>query len=498
MFKKIAFGAFVILTALAIIFAFHEEKSVTTASDEAYKHYLKGVELIDQFYFRPAMDEFEKAVALDSNFAMAQAALARTYDNLGYRQKAKDLWKVVDRTKDKVTDREQLLIAMREAENNSDRDKAYALAEEYLKKYPDKLEGYTNLAIAEYSKQHWEKAIELYHKALTIDPTNATSYNMLGYLNYYVGRYDDALAMLDKYVELSPNQANPFDSKGEILNAVGRYEEAIASFRQAFNINPDFDFAVLHMADSYGALGELSQQDYCFKLLLTQPPNENKKYNYLLALAKAYSERQEFDSCIALSAKIMKEDPEPEKGNAIGASVYTAFSYYFKRDLPGVEESWKEARKIVEKVAEVRPSILKEGWYARRRIIEEATIADLNGNLEKAASGIGSILDSISIPADKINFRMIYADILRREGNLDQAKSELQKNLSVNPNHVRTLMLLATILENGGDKENADNYRQKALAVLKNADPSFKPLLALQNKINKSVADVPSSKTIHQ
>jgi len=49
---------------------------VTTTNLEAYQHYFKGEELINKFEFGEAEDEFEKAIALDSTFALAYSRLA--------------------------------------------------------------------------------------------------------------------------------------------------------------------------------------------------------------------------------------------------------------------------------------------------------------------------------------------------------------------------------------------------------------------------------------
>ncbi len=124
--------------------------------------------------------------------------------------------------KTKVSEREQLLLDMWAAEEGDNPASADSLAEKYIAKYPDQREGYVSLANREFSKENWERSIELNQKILKIDPNYANAYNMLGYLNYYLGRYDEALMALEKYIQLCPNQANPRDSRGEILLRVGR------------------------------------------------------------------------------------------------------------------------------------------------------------------------------------------------------------------------------------------------------------------------------------
>jgi hypothetical protein len=68
MLRRLAFGVFLLLTALSVIFALRDDKTVTTKSSEAYMRYLAGVDLREKYYFRQSAKEFEQAVALDSGF----------------------------------------------------------------------------------------------------------------------------------------------------------------------------------------------------------------------------------------------------------------------------------------------------------------------------------------------------------------------------------------------------------------------------------------------
>ena len=67
-------------------------------------------------------------------------------------------------------------------------------------------------------------------------------------------------------------------------------------------------------------------------------------------------------------------------------------------------------------------------------------------------------------------------------------KSELQKNLSINPNHAFSLRMLADIFESEGDHQSARSYRERVMEIWENADHDFKPLRRLREKLNSSVA----------
>jgi tetratricopeptide (TPR) repeat protein len=488
MLRRLAFGVFLLLTGLSVIFALRDDKTVTTKSSEAYNHYLSGVDLTEKLYYRQAAKEFEQAVALDSGFAVAEAQLARAYLMMGYSQKQKEMWELAKANKSKVSEREQLLLDMWAAEEGDSPAFADSLAEKYIAKYPEQREGYVSLANREFGRENWEHSIELNQKILKIDPNYANAYNMLGYLNYYLGRYDEALASLDKYIQLCPNQANPRDSRGEILYARGEYEDALREFREAFNINPELDFPVLHMAATYAVLGELKQMDYCFQTLATQQENPLTKYGYLIQQARLYVDCRKFAAAGEILERVIKEDPDSEKTNTASAVAAKGWLAYNSRDIEGLKSAWNQRRQYIEQLVKKKPATAEGSGLARTYLFMNATEADLAGDLENAAKQFAELCDSTKNPSEQVTMRTMYADVLWRKGDVDQAKSELQKNLSANPNHPRSLTLLADIADAGRNGDLAADYRRRALAVWKNADSDYMPLAELQKKMGGSLA----------
>jgi len=488
MLRRLALGVFLLLTALSVIFALRDDKTVTTKSSDAYKHYLAALDLAEKIYYRQAAKEFEQAVALDSGFAMAEAQLARAYRVLGFGQKQKEMWVLAKGNKSKVSEREQLLLDMWAAEEGDSPAFAESLAQKYIAKYPEHREGYVSLANREFGRENWERSIELDQKILKIDPSYANAYNMLGYLNYYLGRYDEALTSLEKYIQLCPNQANPHDSRGEILYARGEYEDALSEFREAFNINPELDFPVLHIAATYAVLGELKQMDYCFQTLATQSGNPLTKYGFLVQQARLYVDCRKFDAAGEILDRVIKEDPDSEKTNTAGAVSAMGLLAYNRRDVEGLKSAWSQRRLYIEQLVKKKPATTEGSGLARAYLFMNATEADLTGNLETAAKQFAELCDSTKNPSEQVTIRRMYADVLWRKGDVDQAKSELQKNLTANPNHPRSLTLLADIADSEQNRDLAVGYRQRALAVWKNADADYMPLAELQKRMGTSLA----------
>jgi tetratricopeptide (TPR) repeat protein len=495
MFRKLAVIVFLAMTTMAVVVALKSDQEVTTSSREAYQHYLAGKDLYEKFYLRDAIAEFEQAVALDSNFAMAQAQLAMAYFSRGFVRKGKELQEEALHSRSHVSVREQMIIDVWEQQWNGNSDSAYVLTRNLVHSFPEDVQALAMMAGQEFGHDNWEQSLQYYQSAINLQPDYAPAYNMLGYLNFYLGRYDDALEMLDKYLVYAKDQANPHDSRGEILHATGRYEEAIAAFRQAYNINPEFDFAVTHMAGSYNELGQMSQVDYCFQILLRDSPNERNRLGYLAEYVSSLAYRDNLDSAVTVCRYIVDNDPELGEGGMTLAPYLLGLIYYKKRDADNMMAAWDSAKVIQANARAEYPETAGSPFHERLGVVMKATESDLNGNLDSAESLFAQVVEKVSRPNDKIYYRLLYANVLKRNARHNLAISELQKNLSINPNHAISLTALADIYDEQGDKASARAYREKALQVWSNADADFKPAQKLREQIDRTVTAAQSEHT---
>ncbi len=121
---------------------------VTTASMEAYEHYLKGKENFDKFYFDEAKRHFEKALELDPRFAMAHFMLGQTSGQMGERDAAIEAYTQAKAFSDRATEKERLFIESKYvywSERNP--GKRFQLLQELAEKYPREKEAHHELGL---------------------------------------------------------------------------------------------------------------------------------------------------------------------------------------------------------------------------------------------------------------------------------------------------------------------------------------------------------------
>ncbi|MFQ5652833.1 MAG: protein kinase [bacterium] len=212
---------------------------VTTSSLEAYRHYLAGVKDYHEILWSPARVSLEKAIGLDSTFAMAYYYLARTNRQLGNMKGVRVAFEKAMTYSMRATAKEALFIKMDYASFvQNDAAKATILNEKLVERFPKEKTAHFYLARKYLGGRRYHEAIASYNRIVELDPNWAASYNGLGYNYAAIGELEKAVENLEKYAALSPNKPNAFDSLGEIYMLMGRLDDAILNFKKTLEIDP--------------------------------------------------------------------------------------------------------------------------------------------------------------------------------------------------------------------------------------------------------------------
>jgi serine/threonine-protein kinase len=199
-----------------------EQKRLTrraTQNTEAYQLYLKG-----HYYstkrtpdgFKKGIDYYQKAIAVDPNYAPAYAGLAETYNvmgNYGYGLMApKEAW-----AKAKVAAEEARRI-----------DDAFGAA-------------HTNLAMGAYFYDwDWPTADREFKRALELDPSSSLTYHWYSHYLMTMDRTQQALEAGRRALELDPFDLPINAHQGWQYFCVRRYDQAIESLQRTLDMEPGF------------------------------------------------------------------------------------------------------------------------------------------------------------------------------------------------------------------------------------------------------------------
>jgi len=216
-----------------------------TTSLAAYDAFLKGEEAaqgiwgINPGQLRGAAEHFEKAVALDSSFALAWAQLSRVLSYAYYigtpsPADAERASFAADRAVALAPSRAAGRLARGDYQRNIANDNATALAEysEGLRAAPNDPDLLTGASLAAQSLGRWDESVAQLKRTLALDPRSVTTARRLAFTLLWMRRYPEALAASDQALRLGPSHLQGRSTRAMIYLAQGDLERARQVIRE--------------------------------------------------------------------------------------------------------------------------------------------------------------------------------------------------------------------------------------------------------------------------
>ena len=198
-----------------------------TENPEAYSLYLKGRYFWDYRTgesLLKAIDFFNQAVELDSNYALAYIGLADAYSMLPWYAPG--------------SNPDYLSLAGQAALNALEIDNSLA-------------EAHASMGYIRFNAWEIEAAEKEYLKAIELDPEYATVRHWYAMLLAFTGRYDQAIDEIYEALELDPLSLIINQNTGVILIATHQYDKAIEALEKVIEIDPGFNNVYKHLARAY-------------------------------------------------------------------------------------------------------------------------------------------------------------------------------------------------------------------------------------------------------
>ena len=209
---------------------------------ETHELYLKG-----RYYwnkrneegFKKSLNYYHQAIEKNSNYALAYAGIADSYNLLGHYG---------------LMPPKQTVQKIKEAANKALQiDKTLA-------------EAYTSLAYVKlFSDYDWSAAEKGYKQALEINPGHAQTHYWYAYSLDVLGYYNKALVEIKRAHELDPLSTIIYFFTMDILSRLGRYDEAFEQFNKAIEIDPKFGLLYMSIGSVYWKMGNREKSFAAFE-----------------------------------------------------------------------------------------------------------------------------------------------------------------------------------------------------------------------------------------
>ena len=438
----------------------HEKQTsfaaVMTNNLEAYRYYSVALEKAQALHNAEAIDLLQRAVALDPQFAMAYARIGYSYGlTWDFGQKAKPFLEKAFQFSSRLTEKDRLYITAWYHIANLDFPSAIEAFEKLISQYPLEVEAYERLGRLLGGEGRMEEGVEVLKRGLLVDNQAKDLYNALGACYSLLARHNDAIAMHQRYVELAPDEPNAHDSLGMSYQWAGEHEKAIAEYLTALKLNPRFEIAVFHLANTYYQQGRYREALDQYQRYIEFAQSSLERARGADAVGQIYLNKRDLVQAATWAQKAARYDKY-----MLRVSVLVALQR-------GEQEKAEQLLKVYESF----PYLQRGARPAQRHYSYlEGSLALSAG---RAADALGKFKLALSqfAPTFEIDpYEDCLASAYLETGQLDEAISEYQRLLRLNPNYPLAHFHLAQAYERKGQITEARNSYKEFLRIWRNAD----------------------------
>jgi serine/threonine protein kinase/tetratricopeptide (TPR) repeat protein len=148
-----------------------------------------------------AVPNYQHAIEIDPNFAMAYARLGTIYNNLGQTQLSEQNRQKAFELRDRASEREKLYIMSHYYADSGQLDKGITAYELYIQTYPRDSIPYNNLAVIYNELGQFDNGLEKAKHAVELDPDMMNGYGQVASAYAGLNRIEEARATLNTAVQ---------------------------------------------------------------------------------------------------------------------------------------------------------------------------------------------------------------------------------------------------------------------------------------------------------
>jgi TolB-like protein/DNA-binding winged helix-turn-helix (wHTH) protein/Flp pilus assembly protein TadD len=293
-----------------------------TTSFEAYEFYLQARD-----YLRNAEDEaalgnaealFEKAIAIDIDYAEAYAGLCDTH-LLGYEWlHSTELFEAAERACHRALTLDATAGCVHTALGNLYRSSGqYHKAEQSFERASalnaSAVRAYDGLAETYAAQGRLADAEESYRRAIEIQPRFWRGYISMGNFLFTTGRTEEALEYYLRVTEMTPDNSTAFLDLGSAYYMLGDHEKAVAAWKRSGELLPS-KFVYGNIGTSYFFHGRFEEAIDMYQRAIELSPKDYESWGLLgdaCRFADGYLEqaREAYSRAIELAEEVLRVNP---------------------------------------------------------------------------------------------------------------------------------------------------------------------------------------------
>ena len=268
-------------------------------------------------------------------------------------------------------------------------DESIKLHQHIIDEFPYNELAWFNLGAAYQGLKLYEKSIDAYLYAVTIDEKFDYAYRNMGDAYLRLRKYKNAIEVLEKVLELSRPEDVIYEAIGHCFHKLANYAQARFNYRKASHLNPDDSKLYYKMALTY--INE-EQWESAIKQLESAMRIHRATPEYNLAMGECKTQLKQYKEAIIYFGNVVRSRPKSSAGwEALIRCLFKAglfqealeqslaainmtegkniFVFYYcaclfavkkvKEGLLQLEKAMEKSPRQVKKLIELSPSILQ-------------------------------------------------------------------------------------------------------------------------------------------
>ena len=214
----------------------------------------RGVIKSDLGQKQAAISDYDRAIAINPNLAIAYYNRGSAKSDLGQKQAA-----IIDYNRAIMINPNLAIAYYNRGNTKSDLGQKQAAIVDYDRAIainPNLAVAYANRGSAKSDLGQNQAAISDYDQAIAINPNDAISYSNRGSAKSDLGQKQAAIADYDQAIAINSNYAEAYSNRGNAKSDLGQNQAAITDYDRAIAINPNYAETYTNRGNAKSDLGQ--------------------------------------------------------------------------------------------------------------------------------------------------------------------------------------------------------------------------------------------------
>lgn len=410
---------------------------LSAAVTEAYYHYARGLAAARAGDMAYALEEYARAVDLDSTAAAVYRDIATTYWQAGNTAAALE---AAEKLSDAGVDDVDAQLFLGNFYMMAGRSLlARAAWERALAIDPSSEPAMLYLAAYHSSSETPEKAIDYWNRYIAQKPAAPEGYFQLGVVQQKTGSAAAAEASFRKAISLKPDNPEPYLELAQLLEKDNRIPDAVAEFRQYLRLAPDNVTVMLYLGGVlYRAKDFAGAQELFLQAKELNPADAITDF-WLGILAE---ERQDWPAAIRYFETVRAKDAS--------SMILVRLSYYYS-----ASKNFKKAAEYLQQVSRREPR------NPNLHYLLGVAYLDMR-KFRQADAQFRQVLEQ---RPDSVDAHFHQGVMYDQWGKFDKAVPAFERAIALNPRHAASLNYLGySFVDRGIRLDEAAALIRRALA----------------------------------